>query len=246
MPDESLPARRKIGLERRYDGRQYAADALTRRRNRVFRHRQKKAENANPGKVSRGEFTTEDTENAEIIHRLHRCSQAPVARLYYRGANVADGAQRRGYRVRRRHTCRYNKRQTLFFVQKRQERLVASVLHFFVWNEMEGGRVHHVTLAGRRLRVGKDIAEVGVTSFGVHLAPLHIVRSIQALAKEIFRDRFAECGKADVAVEFVERSEEWFAGNDIDIDARALVVPELILERRLGATLPHDGIFLGL
>src|SRR5437899_7725798 len=111
MPDESLPARRKIGLERRYDGRQYAADALTRRRNRVFRHRQKKAENWNPGKVSRGEFTTEDTENAEIIHRLHRCSQAPVARLYYRGANVADGAQRRGYRVRRRHTCRYNKRQ---------------------------------------------------------------------------------------------------------------------------------------
>ena len=95
MPDESLPARRKIGLERRYDGRQYAADALTRRRNRVFRHRQKKAENWNPGKVSRGEFTTEDTEKAEIRHRLHRCSHAPVARLYYRGA---DGAPRRaGY-----------------------------------------------------------------------------------------------------------------------------------------------------
>jgi len=53
MPDESLPVRRKIGLERRYDGRQYAADALTRRRNRGFRHRQKKAENWNPGKVSR-------------------------------------------------------------------------------------------------------------------------------------------------------------------------------------------------
>src|SRR6266536_2690984 len=42
MPDESLPVRRKIGLERRYDGRQYAADALTRRRSRGFRHRQKK------------------------------------------------------------------------------------------------------------------------------------------------------------------------------------------------------------
>src|SRR5207253_7329930 len=81
MPDESLPVRRKIGLERRYDGRQYAADALTPRRNRGFRHRQKKAENWNPGKVSRGEFTTEDTENAEISHRLHRCSQAPVARV---------------------------------------------------------------------------------------------------------------------------------------------------------------------
>ncbi len=96
MPDESLPVRRKIGLERRYDGRQYAADALTRRRNRGFRHRQKKAEIWNPGKVSRGKFTTEDTENTEISHRLHRCSHAPVARSYYHGANVADGAQRRG------------------------------------------------------------------------------------------------------------------------------------------------------
>ena len=243
MPDESLPVRRKIGLERRYDGRQYAADALTRWRNRGFRHRQKKAQSWNPGKVSRGEFTAENT---EISHRLHRCSQAPVARLYYRGANVADGAQRRGYGVRRRHTCRYNKRQTLFFVQKRHVRSVTSVLHFFDWNEMEGGRVHHVTLAGRRLRVGKDIAKVGVTSFGVHLGALHIVRSVQALAKQIFRDRFAECGKADVAVEFVERSEEWFAGNDIDIDAGALVVPELVLKRGLRATFPHDEIFLGL
>src|SRR6266496_1698809 len=205
MPDESLPVRRKIGLERRYDGRQYAADALTRWRNRGFRHRQKKAQSWNPGKVSRGEFTAENT---EISHRLHRCSHAPVARLYYHGAGVADGAQRRGYRVRRRQACRYSQRQTLFFVQKRHVRSVTSVLHFFDWNEMEGGRVHHVTLAGRRLRVGKDIA--------------------------------------DVAVEFVERSEEWFAGNDIDIDAGALVVPQLILERRLGATLPHDGIFLGL
>ncbi len=243
MPDESLPVRRKIGLERRYDGRQYAADALTRWRNRGFRHRQKKAQSWNPGKVSRGEFTAENT---EISHRLHRCSHAPVARLYYHGAGVADGAQRRGYRVRRRQACRYSQRQTLFFVQKRHVRSVTSVLHFFDWNEMEGGRVHHVTLAGRRLRVGKDIAKVGVTSFGVHLGALHIVRSVQALAKQIFRDRFAECGKADVAVEFVERSEEWFAGNDIDIDAGALVVPQLILERRLGATLPHDGIFLGL
>jgi hypothetical protein len=45
MPDESLAVRRKIGLERGYDGRQYATDALTRRRNPGFRHRQKKAEN---------------------------------------------------------------------------------------------------------------------------------------------------------------------------------------------------------
>jgi hypothetical protein len=111
---------------------------------------------------------------------------------------------------------------------------------------MEGGRANGVTLSSGRFRVGKEIAKVGVTSFGAHLGALHIVRSVQVFDKEIFRDRFAECGHADAAIEFVELSEEWFAGNDIDIDAGALVVPELILESPLGATFPHDGIFLGL
>ena len=39
MPDESFAIRRKIGLERRYNRRQYAADALSRRRTLGFRHR---------------------------------------------------------------------------------------------------------------------------------------------------------------------------------------------------------------
>src|SRR5438128_10577923 len=52
MPDESLTVRRKIGLEWGYDGRKYAADALTRRQNLGFRHRQRKAESENPGKLN--------------------------------------------------------------------------------------------------------------------------------------------------------------------------------------------------
>src|SRR5215831_1180025 len=39
MADESLRVRRKIGLERSYDWRQYAADVLTRWRTVRFRHR---------------------------------------------------------------------------------------------------------------------------------------------------------------------------------------------------------------
>jgi len=110
---------------------------------------------------------------------------------------------------------------------------------------MERGRVNGVHLSGGRFRVGKEMAKVGVTSLRAHLRPLHTVRIVRSLDEEIFRDRFAECGQADLAVEFVERSEEWFASNDIDVDAGAVLVPELILERRLGATLPHDVIFLG-
>src|SRR5438045_1343923 len=111
---------------------------------------------------------------------------------------------------------------------------------------MESGRVNGVTLSGGRFRVGKEIAKVGVASFGAHLGALHIVRSVQVLDEEIFRDRFAERGHAEATIEFVERSEEWFAGNDIDIDAGALVIPELVLKRGLRSTFPHDEIFLGL
>ena len=89
---------------------------------------------------------------------------------------------------------------------------------------MEGGRANGVTLSGGRFRVGKEIAKVGVTSFGAHLGALHIMRSVQVLDEEIFRDRFAKCRQAGAAIEFVERSEEWFAGNDIDVDAGALVI----------------------
>ena len=97
---------------------------------------------------------------------------------------------------------------------------------------MEGGRVDGIALSGRRRRVGKEMAKVGIASFGAHLGALHVVRSVQVFDQEIFRDRFGKRGQAGAAIEFVERSEEWFAGNDIDVNAGALVVPELILERR--------------
>jgi hypothetical protein len=87
---------------------------------------------------------------------------------------------------------------------------------------------------------------VGVTSLGVHLGALQVVGSIQALREEIFRDRLGKRREADAGVEFVDRSEERFTANDVDVDAGLLIIPELILESPLAATLAHDGIFLGL
>src|ERR1043166_3295299 len=114
----------------------------------------------------------------------------------------------------------------LLLLQERQERFVAFLFHSFHWNEMEGGRVDGVALSGRRRPVGKEMAKPGIASFGAHLRALHIVRSVRFLDQEIFRDWFGKRGEAGAAIEFVERSEEWFAGNDIDVDAGALVVPE--------------------
>src|SRR5437667_10052954 len=111
---------------------------------------------------------------------------------------------------------------------------------------MEGGRVDGVALSGRRRRVGKEMAKVGIASFGAHLSALHIVRSVRFLDEKILRDRFGKRGVAGAAIEFVERSEEWFTGNDIDVDAGALVLPELVLKRSLAATFAHDEVFLGL
>src|ERR1700756_3272404 len=111
---------------------------------------------------------------------------------------------------------------------------------------MQGSRVNRVTLSCGRFRVVKEMAEMRVAAFGANLSALHIVRCVQSLDQEIFRDRFTKCGHADLTVEFVEGSKEWLASNDIHVDACAVVVPEIILERRLRAVLPHHEIFLSL
>jgi len=63
----------------------------------------------------------------------------------------------------------------LLFVEKRQIGFVPSVFHLVHRNEMKGGGVNHVTLAGGRFRVGKDMAKAGITPLGPHLSTLHLV-----------------------------------------------------------------------
>lgn len=72
------------------------------------------------------------------------------------------------------------------FFNERQVLFVTSVLHFADRDEVEGSRVNDVTLSAGRFRIGKHIAKVGVTSLGVHLCTLHVVRSIQALGQRFF------------------------------------------------------------
>src|SRR5438128_2173101 len=99
----------------------------------------------------------------------------------------------RGYSTKRRsQRQRLQGERRLLLFQKRQVRTVASILHFFHRNETQGGRINGVTLAGRRLWVGKQMAKMGVTSCCVHFSALHIVRSIHTLGEQIFRNRFAK------------------------------------------------------
>src|SRR5215216_5193616 len=90
------------------------------------------------------------------------------------------------------------------------------------------------------------MAQMSVASLGANFGALHIMRGVQALGEQIFQDRFAERGKANAGLVFIGRSEKWFTGDDINVDPDFLVIPELILKSPLSATLPYDGIFLGL
>src|SRR6476620_8335575 len=99
--------------------------------------------------------------------------------------------------------ARTSRLQNLLFVEQREVRFVASVLKLVDGNEMEGGGINHVPLACGRLRVGKDVAQAGITSLGAHLRALHLACVVGYLDEEIFRNRFCECGKTYVAVELV-------------------------------------------
>ena len=74
----------------------------------------------------------------------------------------------------------------LLFVEEREVRLVTSLFHLFDRNEMKSGGVNDVTLACGRFGVGKNMPKMSVASLGVHLGPLHVVRGVEALGKEIF------------------------------------------------------------
>ncbi len=90
------------------------------------------------------------------------------------------------------------------------------------------------------------MAEVSIAPFGAHLGTLHVVRSVEFLDQKIFRDWFGKCENTDAAIVFVERGEEWFARDNVDIDAGAVVIPEIVLEGHLCAVFPHDMILLRL
>ena len=100
MPDEPVAIRRKIGLERRYDGREYTADALTLLQNLSFRHHQTKPRNS-------------DVDSSELIClRSINLSMSPVH------ANGSNGFPNlvvidRSSPVRLTHTG-YNSSETSF------------------------------------------------------------------------------------------------------------------------------------
>ena len=82
-----------------------------------------------------------------------------------------------------------------FFSTNGRYTYVTSVLHLFDGNEMERSGINDVSSEGRRLRVGKDMAKAGITSFVAHLSPLHLICGVGHLDRRSYEMGFVNVGK---------------------------------------------------
>src|SRR5690242_6303445 len=88
------------------------------------------------------------------------------------------------------------------------------------------------------------MAQVAAAVGGADLGPDHQVPEIPTPDHVTRLDRHREARPAGVAVVLADRGEQRLAGHDIDVEAGLLVVPVLVVERRLGAVLLGDPVLL--
>ena len=110
-----------------------------------------------------------------------------------------------------------------------------SRVQFLVGNEPQRGGVDAIAqtpcFGGP---VVEDVTQVAVAVGRPHLRPDHAETSVHLLDDVVGRYGFSETGPAAAAVVLLGRREERFARDDVDVETRLLVVPELIVEGRLG------------
>src|SRR5688572_25150778 len=72
--------------------------------------------------------------------------------------------------------------------------------------------------------VGKHVPEMAVRVGRTYLGAYHVMRDVPQFVDILRLDGFGEAGPAASRIKFVGRSEQGFAGHNIDVDARFLVV----------------------
>src|SRR2546426_159044 len=88
------------------------------------------------------------------------------------------------------------------------------------------------------------MAKMRITFARTDLPTLHTERAVGLFGHVLFCNRFGETGPACAAVEFVQRSKEWFAIHNIDINSSLMIVPVLIPKCGLRAALLRDVVLL--
>src|SRR5215472_11127216 len=112
-------------------------------------------------------------------------------------------------------------------------------------HELQRGRVHAVTQAGRAWAVVEDVAEMGVTLGALHLVAYHAQADVAAGLDVLFGDRLPEAGPAGAGIKFRRRAEKGIVAADAAEQTLRVQVPILAGESALGAGVPRDIILLG-
>jgi len=93
--------------------------------------------------------------------------------------------------------------------------------------------------------LGEDVAQVAVAVARAHLGAEHAVAGVVLLHHALDLHGAGKAGPAAAAVELVQRAEQRFAGNDVDVQAGRGVRVVEIVERALGGGLLGDPVLLG-
>jgi hypothetical protein len=115
---------------------------------------------------------------------------------------------------------------------------VALRFEFLVGHEAQRRRVDAVAqaaLGGRA--IVEDMAEMAVTVARTNFSADHAVARVRVLDHIFGLERNREARPAATAVELLGGREQRFARDDVDVDARLFLVPEVIVEGRFGGTL---------
>src|SRR5262249_13463148 len=122
-------------------------------------------------------------------------------------------------------------------LEEREILLVSLLLQLLDRDESQGRRVHAVALTGRRRPVIEHVAQVRVAVRRTDLGTLREESPVDLLANVVRIERPSEARPTGAGIVLVERAEQRLAGDDIDVNAGVLVVPVLVVKRRLGTLL---------
>ena len=125
----------------------------------------------------------------------------------------------------------------LLGLKERKIFAVTFFLQFFHRNEAQRGRVYAESLTGRGGTVVEKMTEMRIARFPANLSALHPEGSIALFRYVPLLDRFGEAGPTSAAVEFVDRTKERFAGDEVDVDSRLVIVPVGVVKRGFRAAL---------
>ena len=90
------------------------------------------------------------------------------------------------------------------------------------------------------------MAEMRIAFLRPHFGPHHVETVVEFFHDVLRPDGFCETGEAGPGIVFVERGKERLVRDDVDVKAGFVVVPMLIVERRLGSVLARNVELLGI